>query len=181
MQDEKLPKEIERKYLIKPPTAQEIASFPKLDSSEIVQTYLTEGENGMSRRVRKRCREKSGEKFYYTQKSDIGFGERIELEREITQEEYKKLLAEADPKRRPIEKVRHCFEYDGRTFELDIYAFDETFATLEIELNDINEQFNMPDFITVLKDVTGDRRYTNATLAMHNAQCTMHNLVDWDV
>ena len=47
---------------------------------------------------------------------------------------------------------------------MDIYPFSEEYAILEIELNDINETFNLPplDFV---KEVTDDKRFRNYELA----------------
>lgn len=160
-----LPREIERKYLIKRPSAETLSELPDAAADEIAQTYLTPAENGAMRRVRKRGAAERGYKYYYTEKIDVSFGERIELEHEITEEEYSRLLPEADPDRSPIEKTRVCFKWSGRLFELDIYPFSEQYATLEIELDDINEQFALPDPIVIIRDVTGDKRYVNSTLA----------------
>jgi CYTH domain-containing protein len=167
--EKNLPREIERKFLIKLPSEEEIAALPELSASEIVQTYLYIKEDGVRRRVRKRGSE-SGFKFYYTEKKDVAFGERIEIEREVTETEYGELLKEADPERRTIEKTRCCFRHEGQLFELDIYVRGEEllggdYATLEIELDDINEEVKIPEYIEVVRDVTGDKRYNNSALA----------------
>lgn len=159
------PHEIERKYLIKRPSAEELSSLPECSSTHIVQTYLAVRENGARRRVRKRGTDENDRKYYYTEKTDVAFGERIEIEREIDETEYIALLAESDTSRSAIEKTRVCFVYDGQFFELDIYPFSNEFATLEIELDDINTPVRIPDAISVVRDVTGDKRYNNSSLA----------------
>lgn len=161
-----IPREIERKYLIERPSAELLASLPEADSSEITQTYLLPDGSGSSRRVRKRGTDEGGYRYYYTEKTDVSFGERIEIEREITEAEHAALLLEADPRHRTIEKTRVCFVYDGQLFELDIYAFSDSFTTLEIELDDINTPVRLPDFLNVTADVTGDKRYTNFSLSV---------------
>jgi CYTH domain-containing protein len=159
------PHEIERKYLIKRPSDMLLGTLPSAEATEITQTYLFIKEDGVRRRVRKRGSDESGFKYYYTEKSDVAFGERIERECEISSEEYSALLTEADPSRTAIEKRRICFTYDGQFFELDIYPFGEELATLEIELDDINTPVRIPECLTVVCDVTGDKRYNNSTLA----------------
>lgn len=158
-------REIERKYLIRRPSEEQLDAIPGCSRTEIIQTYLTATESGAVRRVRKRGSQLSGYEYTYTEKIDVAFGERIERERVISEEEYLGLLAEASPDRAPIEKTRCVFEYKGQVFELDIYPFSDEYAALEIELCDINEQVILPDHLMVLKDVTGDDRYANYALA----------------
>lgn len=157
--------ETERKYLIRRPTDEQLSAIAGSVCTEIVQTYLNPDQSGALRRVRKRGSASAGYTYTYTEKIDISFGSRIEREREISEEEYLRLLIEADPDRRPIEKIRCVFDHDRQLFELDIYPFSDSLASLEIELDDINTPVRLPDYITVLKDVTGDKRYCNSSLA----------------
>ncbi|MGN1133425.1 MAG: hypothetical protein ACI4RN_03110, partial [Oscillospiraceae bacterium] len=64
-----------------------------------------------------------------------------------------------------IEKERYCFTYKNQLFELDVYSFSDELATLEIELNNINNKVELPEFLTILRDVTNDNRYSNAYLS----------------
>lgn len=161
---EPVPSEIERKFLIKMPTQEEIESLGAVSSSNIIQTYLIEKEEGVERRVRQRGTAEDGFNFYYTEKKPIGYGERAEKERKISVEEYISLLAEADTSLHQISKTRHCFLYDQKYYELDIYPFSTEYAILEIELNDINEELNLPT-LSIIRDVTDDKKYKNSTLA----------------
>ncbi len=159
-----LPREIERKYVIRRPSKETLEGIGA-ERTDIIQTYLSVPENGTKRRVRKRGTRQSGWVFTYTEKTDVAFGERIEIEREIDEEEYLTLLAETSPDRMPIVKSRYVFVYDGQTFELDIYSFSSELAVLEIELDDIGQEVRLPDFLEVISDVTGDRRYDNSSMA----------------
>lgn len=160
------PVEIERKYLITPPddtVLETISRCGGYDRSDIEQIYIT-GENGEGGRIRRRefadkCR------YYYTIKRDINGLSRFETEYEISAEEYARLSADILEGTHPIKKVRYCFLFDGQLFELDVYDFDEPFATLEIELQSEEQEVRLPDFIDVIADVTGDKRYRNFTLA----------------
>ncbi|MGN0633410.1 MAG: CYTH domain-containing protein [Oscillospiraceae bacterium] len=160
------PKEIERKYLIIRPTDKELSAIPGIEITDITQIYLKTDNNLTSRRVRKRGNSEKGYKFTFTEKKDISFGQRYENECEITEGEYVRLLSDADPDRAPVEKQRCCFTFDGQFFELDLYPFSDEYATLEIELDDINTPVRLPHFIEVVKDVTGDKRYSNFALAL---------------
>ena len=160
------PVEIERKYLITPPddhTMSMMRACEGYDSSKIEQIYIT-GEHGEGGRIRRR-EYKDGCRYYYTFKQEINGISRFETEYEIDAEKYARLAETILAGTHPINKVRHCFLYDGQLFELDVYDFDEAFATLEIELESEDQPVRLPDFIDVIEDVTGDRRYRNYTLA----------------
>ena len=51
-------------------------------------------------------------------------------------------------------------------FEIDIYPFWRDKAVMEIELSSEDEDFEIPHEIKVIKEVTGDKRYKNASLAI---------------
>lgn len=159
------PHEIERKYLILRPTESELAAIEGLERTDIVQTYLSVPENGTRRRVRKRGSERDGWVYTYTEKTDVSFGDRIEIEREITEAEYETLLAESSPDRPPVIKTRCVFDYEGQTFELDLYEFSDEYATLEIELESIDDEVTLPPFIHLVREVTGEKAYNNSELA----------------
>ena len=90
---------------------------------------------------------------------------RIEVEREIGQSEYERLLLKADPERKPIEKDRYCLRSGDYLFEIDVYPFWNEQAILEIELTDESQSFPWPEGIVCIREVTEDRRYTNSALA----------------
>lgn len=163
------PLEIERKYLIRRPDAQAMQAFPDAVPTQIVQTYLTQDDSGYMRRIRRRGSPEQGWQYTYTRKQAVGFGTRIELEEEITPSRYAALLGEADPAMHPICKVRWCFTHAGQMFELDVYEFSETLATLEIELPDIDTPVELPDGLEILEDVTGKSGYSNFSLARNLA------------
>jgi CYTH domain-containing protein/predicted ATPase len=161
---EPVPKEIERKYLIKMPTDSEINSLGCISKTNIIQTYLKQSNENTERRVRQRGSKEDGFTFYYTEKTQIGLGTRIEKEERISQNDYISYLTEADTSLHQISKVRRCFIYNKRYFELDIYPFDSDYAILEIEVNDINESIELPPF-SIVKEVTDDESFKNHSLA----------------
>jgi len=152
--------EIERKFMIAMPDR---ALLESLDATEITQTYLL-GEKNATERVRKRGREKE---FVYTHtiKYKISNMSRREDEREISREEYEKLLQRADPERRTIEKLRYCYEYAGALWEIDVFPFWQDRAIMEIELSSEDERIVYPDNISIIRELTDDKRYTNAAMA----------------
>lgn len=161
---EPTPKEIERKFLIKKPTEKEIKSLGCISKTNIIQTYLKTTKNSPERRVRQRGDSENGFTYYYTEKTDLASGVRVENERKITPEEYLQLLMEADTSLHQISKQRHCFIYEKQYFEMDIYPFDDEYAIIEIELNNINEGVIFPP-LTFVKEVTDDKSFRNSELA----------------
>ena len=55
--------------------------------------------------------------------------------------------------------------YENQYFEIDVYPFWQDKAIAEIELSDENAQVVFPEQIKVIKEVTEDEAYKNASLA----------------
>ena len=153
--------EIERKFIIRRPDPAYLESNG--EPSEILQTYLI-SRAGESARVRKRWRGDEV-RYFYTAKTRVNTMRQIEREWELTETEYEAFLEEADPERRPIRKQRWVVEYRGQRFEIDLYPFWKKQAYLELELNDEAQEVDFPPELHVIREVTGDGRYTNRSLA----------------
>ena len=89
-----------------------------------------------------------------------------EGEQEIAQDEYIRCARECDPARRPIIKTRYRLPYEGHMLELDIYPFWNDRAILEIELDSEDEMARIPNYLTVIRDVSGELAYKNRQLAV---------------
>ncbi|MBQ9686320.1 MAG: hypothetical protein IJV41_07245 [Oscillospiraceae bacterium] len=152
--------EIERRFLIAMPEPEFLQA---LDGSEIVQTYLL-GEKGTTERVR--CRRWPDCCVYtHTVKRKVSNVRRYEEEREITEADYEVLLRRADPARRPIRKRRYCLRDATFTWEIDVFPFWQRQAIMEIELNDEAQSFSFPTGVRILREISDDKRYTNAALS----------------
>ena len=156
--------EIERKYLIRMPDVNRLSRIPETEIWEIEQTYLMDGENGESRRVR-RVAQNGTEAYFYTVKRHITNLTRAESEREIARAEYDRLLTEIDPQGQPIYKTRYRVPYHNQLLEIDVYSFWRDRATLEIELQSEEQNIDLPDWVCVIRDVSAEKRYTNRQLA----------------
>lgn len=159
------PLEIERKFLVKQPEIGFLNNLEYCSKAEIVQTYLTSITKKTSRRIRQRGNKEDGYSFYYTEKSPYEGIKRIENEKIISFSEYVNYLNEADTNLHQIKKTRYCFIYENQFFELDIYPFNDDYAILEIELLCEDEEIKLPDFLTLIKEVTDDKRYKNHAIA----------------
>lgn len=156
------PIECERKLLIRYP---DIALLLKngAKKTEIIQTYI-KAEPGTTARVRKK-QDKDGTQYIHTVKRRLSALSAMEEETRVSEAEYAQLLKEADSARRPIAKTRYALPYAGHLLEIDVYPFWKKQAVLECELKDETEQFEVPPYITVLRDVTEDAAYKNVSLA----------------
>ena len=161
---EPVPKEIERKFIIKKPTKDQLQELGCISETNIIQTYLKSTNPKTERRVRQMGTKKDGFSFYYTEKKDISVGERLEKEKKITPTEYVEYLIEADTNLHQISKTRRCFIYDKKYYEMDIFPFSDEYALLEIELNNLDENINLPP-LTFIKEVTDDETFKNYFLA----------------
>jgi CYTH domain-containing protein len=90
---------------------------------------------------------------------------RVEIEKRLSKDEYLSLLLDADTEKRQIRKTRYCLMFENQYFEIDIYPFWSDKAILEIELSDENAKIVFPKEIKVIKEVTDDDSFKNASLA----------------
>jgi CYTH domain-containing protein len=89
----------------------------------------------------------------------------VELETQITPEQHKAWALHAGT---PIRKVRYTASYAGQAWVVDV--FQDGLAPLilaEIELPDPNTPVTLPPWVGM--EVTGDRKYSNASLAAEAA------------
>lgn len=144
--------EIERKFLVKGDFKKDAAS-----QEEIIQGYLS---SVPERSVRIRVK---GKKAYLTIKglsNESGLS-RYEWEKEIPVTEAKELLQLCEPG--IIDKVRYYVPAGNHTFEVDVFRGEnEGLIVSEVELSDEGELFEKPDWLG--EEVTGDKRYYNASL-----------------
>ena len=157
--------EIERKYIIEMPSLELLRAESEYTESRIIQIYL-DSEKGLTHRIRSRS---YSQKTVYTEtkKTRIDSMSVIEEEREISEEEFKTLSLGIKKNTAPIVKTRHTFVKEGITFEIDVYEKWSSIAIMETELESREEGIDIPSFIRIVKEVTGDFKYSNASLAVN--------------
>lgn len=155
--------EIEMKYLIAMPDAAFLAAQPGCETWQIEQIYLS-AEPGTTRRIRM-VDEKGEKRYYKTFKRRISALTAEEDEGLISAGEYEAFRAERNPDLAAILKTRYRVPHAGQVLEFDLYPFWTDRAVLEIELESEVQTPVVPDWVTVLKDVTADFRYKNVALA----------------
>jgi len=146
-------KEIERKFLLKSDDWRKQIS----SSSDFLQAYIASGKD---RSVRIRIMDNKRAKL--TIKIGRQLFARDEFEYEIPLADARELTKTALGV--VLEKTRHKVEYEGYTWEVDVY--DGTYKGLivaEVELEDEKARPSVPAWIG--KEITGDRRYSNLVMA----------------
>ena len=155
--------EIERKFIIEKPSLDILSTLEGYTESDIVQTYLS-SEMRVTHRVRART-SKDVTVYTETQKTRVDKLSAIEEEREIDKTEYERLALSIAEGTRPIIKKRVTVPYGKWILEIDIYPEWKSTAILEVELTSREEKPSFPDFIQVVTEVTGDKRYSNAGMS----------------
>lgn len=164
--DKKL--EIERRFIIAKPTPEDLEEIRKgcdghaLRISKIEQVYLF--SLGTTHRVRRR-EDGDGSHFFETVKRRVDGMSAEELEREISESEYLRLKEKIRPGSRPIIKTRYSFFFGNQSYEIDVYPFWERTAMLELELDGRDKKIEFPKEIRVIREVTGERKYSNSSMA----------------
>ena len=133
--------------------------------SEIEQIYIS-FEKGVTHRIRRRAY-KDKTVCTETKKYRIDEMSVYEDEKQISETCYSELATRIESGTRPIRKIRHTFVFDGQLFEIDEYDLWQSSCILETELKSREDEVSFPPFITVIKEVTGEKKYSNASMS-HN-------------
>ena len=154
--------EAERKFLVEYPDVTWLESLPGCRLVEISQTYLLSGPN---EEVWVRERTDDGHSAYFETVRKPLDGETLETEHNLTQKEYTKRLADADPGRRTLRRKRYCLTWQGRYCEVDLFPFWRDRALCEVQLPREDAAVTLPPELKVIREVTDDPAYRNAALA----------------
>lgn len=169
--------EIERWFLLRPGFSPKTIPVPYYQIL-IHQYYLNKEKDGETRRIRK-SRRKGRRKIVYnfTSKRPTEHpSKKSEYDPEISKEKFEKFLRDRDPKKDRIIKWRNCFTWKGQFFELDLFAGPKRLRgllKLEIELKRINQKVRLPPFLPVLREVTGQKRWSSANLATKSSRINL--------
>ena len=156
--------EIERKYIIRMPDISVLKTQPEYTVSDITQIYVTPVDCD-THRVRRRAYP-DRVLFVETRKTRIDSISVTEIEGEISETRFNELRDSILDGSSPVIKTRHTFLYEGQIFEIDIYPQWKNTAIMETELKDREERAKIPEFIEILREVTGIKEYSNASMSM---------------
>lgn len=161
-----VPVEIEDKFLLRS-FMPELLPVPH-EKIFITQTYLLPVREEETERVRRRVW-RDGVSYIHTIKEPSRGGGRIERERFISHHEYCTLLGRSDPRRRTIEKIRHCFLWAAQYFEVDVFTnLARSLILCEREKTSVSETTVLPPFLDVIRDVTNEHKFSNSSIALVN-------------
>lgn len=155
--------EIERKFIIELPDFEKMREMSGYTFYDITQVYMPT-ENGVSHRIRKRIGMRDVV-YTETKKRRIDGMSAYEDEAVITKERYDELYSMRDKSLNVISKRRHTFTFSGQLFEIDVYPNWQHSCIMETELESKKDFPEIPDFIRIVRDVTGIRSYSNHSMA----------------
>jgi CYTH domain-containing protein len=155
--------EIERKFRLRAAPPPDVLAAHEATAKRIEQTYLLGSEGG--RRVRRTERPDGSVEHRTTDKRRIGAFSFREDERVIEADEYGRLLADADPDKEPVRKVRQVIPHGEHVLELDVFEHPAGLVLLEVELRSEDERVELPSWLGEWREVTGDPAYLNTNLA----------------
>lgn len=162
---ESKPVEKFHKYLIEvnDEVLKKFAEEDNYSTSHIVQHYLI-SDNGNERRIRRR--ERDNDVLYsYSEANYLSTNERIKVDRVLTERQYKDYSHQIDKNLNPTDKMRYAFINNDSFFKLDVFNFDTTKGILSTESRVGEDEPKLPEYIKVIKDVTGDVNFKNYYLA----------------
>lgn len=129
---------------------------------DITQDYLRSDDTYECRVRQMEQKGSSSYHFSILKKNENGKREIIK-EEIISREEYEKLLLTKSSDVETIKKTRYSFVHNKQYFKVDV--FDDGLTMLEVNLTKENPELTIPEFISVLEDVTNNPEYTNINIA----------------
>ncbi|XP_030375948.1 TRPL translocation defect protein 14 isoform X3 [Scaptodrosophila lebanonensis] len=149
------------------------SEFPPFQDFDVVHHYLQSGGPKVQARLRKRG-QKNHWSYIHTQRRPNVHGQaRIEVKTQLNHRDYMNRLAQRDEAHFPIYKKRRCFLINNQYFQLDIYkepchprckglVLLETYSSLSGEAL----KNCMPKFLNIVKEVTGDPKFSMFNLSL---------------
>lgn len=159
------PYEIERKFLLKRPPS--FTEFESCNAQKIFleQMYLRK-PGGRKFRIRKHQAGDLSATYFKTNKSFVRPDVKIENEEFIDSPvEYLRYREFKIPNTGVVWKHRWYFVYKYQYFELDVFVRPEGLCLLEIELLNENDPVELPPFLEIEREVTGEKEYSNYEIA----------------
>ncbi|CCH28496.1 hypothetical protein ABZ816_29360 [Actinosynnema sp. NPDC047251] len=158
--------EIERKFLLGAEPDWSALAGSAVGRIEFEQVYLrvTEVEE-------KRIRRRTGNgltSYEYAHLRTLRPGVRMVDEVGVDRAEYERLRADRDDSRQVVRKIRRTFHWTGRLYEVDhiLEPARRTCWLLEVQVDREDDAVLLPEFLPVLREVTGEPLFRNAHIAL---------------
>ena len=168
--------EIERKFRLRVAPDEATLTAHGAVVKQIEQVYLrldpaaTGPDAPEAARVRRTQLADGSVTYRRTTKRRVGAFSFDEVEDVITEREWIAALATADPDRQPVRKTRHVVAHGDQALEIDVFEMPRDLVVLEVELGSEDEVVDLPAWIGEWREVTGDDRYLNVSLARRGAE-----------
>lgn len=171
--------EIERKFRLRATPDEAALAAHGAVAMQIEQVYLRPGRSAGTDggaqpleggRVRRTAFPDGTVTYRRNRKQRVSAFSFDEAEERIGEAEWAAALARADPQRRPIRKTRHVVAHGEQTLEIDVFEEPAGLTVIEVELASEDEAVELPDWLGEWREVTGDPRYLNWSLARREAQ-----------
>ena len=159
---EKAPEQHWHKYLIDLPDLRALETLYAAAGVDMMQTYLRPTSPQIVRRVRQQ-RNGAEYLYFYTEKRIAQDGSRWVTEKPISEKEYVGYLMDSDLSLHAVRKLKYRFGYKNARLEIDVYPFSQDKAVLFVYGG--GEELQLPQEISLIKEVTGDKAYKNRQLA----------------
>ncbi|MDO8522854.1 MAG: AAA family ATPase [bacterium] len=159
------PIEIEKKFLVRKRPDFRSQELKKAVKVFIEQIYLN-APSGEESRIRRRTQGASS--IYFKTKKIPVVGSTVarqEMEHVISPLDYIYFQQFRELKIKTVRKWRYCFIHNYQYFELDEIFEPQKLWLLEIELTEENDKVDLPPFLVIEREVTGEAKYTNHGIA----------------
>lgn len=167
--DRLFPGSIKRKFLVS--TLPDNKEFPIFQDFDVVHDYLSTSNPKMQARLRKRGQ--NGQYTYmHTLRKETKFnGQVVEVRTSLSARDYDILYSQLDFTRQSVFKTRRCFMWKNQYFQLDIYKEPchprcKGLLILETYTTNTGDSMERPDFLDIVKEVTGDPLYSMFYLSL---------------
>ncbi|PNF36857.1 TRPL translocation defect protein 14 [Cryptotermes secundus] len=165
------------KFLVQGPLPSD-SVFPPFQDFEVVHNYLQTNTPTMQARLRKRGQKGHWSYIHTIRKPKIR-NQVVEVRTQLTHRDYLNMLAQKDDSHFTIFKKRRCFLVKNQYFQLDIYREPchprckglillETYTSSE----DSSVQKSLPQFLTIVEEVTGNPLYSMFNLSLREEWTT---------
>ena len=155
------------KYLIK-----SAESIPELEDVTVVKIYIEdtflESKHGEINKIQKRGQSGS---FIYTHsiRTRLGDDEYAVNKCQITAREYLILGSNKDIKRKVVKRLRQCFIYENHYIMINTYLnVKGGVSVLRLDSNKAISDIQIPDMISIIRDVTDDPGYSTYIMSKIN-------------
>ncbi|KAL9981196.1 hypothetical protein ACROYT_G009867 [Oculina patagonica] len=162
------PESIKRKFLIS--SLPDVEVFPVFQDFDVVHDYLSTSNPKKQARLRRRG-QNGRYTFMRTLREERANGKVVEVRTNLSERDYEILYSQLDQTRQSVYKTRRAFLWKNQYFQMDIYNEPchprcKGLILLETYTTKVGDALELPDFLDIAKEVTGDPFYSMFHLSL---------------